>query len=68
MHPTSLLIAALAMLRHPCARNQATASLLLARAAQHAALSPAERETCQCLLDELDQEVRPTAPTQHAAH
>jgi biopolymer transport protein ExbB len=32
MHPTSLLIAALVMLRRPCARNQATASLLLGRA------------------------------------
>ena len=68
MPPASLLIAALVMLRHPCARNRATASLLLARAAQHTALSPAERETCQCLLDELDQEVRPAAHTQHTAH
>jgi hypothetical protein len=56
------------MLRHPCARNLATASLLLSRAAQHAALSPAERETCQCLLDELEQEVRPTARALAAAH
>jgi len=68
MHPTSLLVAALVMLRHPCARNLATASLLLSRAAQHAALSPAERETCQCLLDELEQEVRPTARALAAAH
>ena len=67
MHPTSLLIAALVMLRHPCARNQATPSLLLARAAQHAALSPAERETCQCLLDELEQEVPSTAHAQAAS-
>lgn len=54
MHPTSLLVAALVMLRHPCTRNQATASLLLARAAQHSALSPAERETCLGLVDELE--------------
>jgi len=57
MHPTSLLVAALVMLRRPCTRNQATASLLLARAAQHSALSPAERETCLSLIDELDQDV-----------
>lgn len=68
MHPASLLIAARVMLRHPCARNQATASLLLARAQRSMPpLSPAERETCQCLLDELDQEVLPTAHM-HAAH
>jgi hypothetical protein len=53
MHPTSLLVAALVMLRRPCARSQATASLLLARAAQQTALSPAEREACLCLVDEL---------------
>ena len=67
MHPASLLIAALVMLRHPCARSIATASLLLERAAQHSALSPAERETCQCLLDELEQEARPVARSQTAA-
>ena len=67
MHPTSLLIAALVMLRHPCARNQAAASLLLSRATQHADLSPAERETCQCLLDELEQEAPSTARAQAAA-
>jgi hypothetical protein len=59
MPPTSLLVAALVMLRHPCARNQATASLLLSRAAQHATLSPAERETCLSLSDELEQDVLP---------
>jgi hypothetical protein len=64
MHPTSLLVAALVMLRRPCARNQATASLLLARAAQHTALSPAEREACLCLVDELECEAlsAPMAP------
>lgn len=61
MHPTSLLIAALVMLRRPCARNQATASLLLARAAQHTVLSPAEREACLCLIDELECEALPTS-------
>jgi hypothetical protein len=54
MHPTSLLVAALVMLRHPCARSQITASLLLARAAQDSTLSPAERETCLNLVDELE--------------
>lgn len=54
MPPTSLLVAALVMLHRPCARNQATATLLLSRAAQDSALSPAEREACQNLADELD--------------
>ena len=67
MPPTSLLIAILVMLRYPSARNQATAALLLARVTQHAALSPAERETCQCLLDELEQEVPSTARAQAAS-
>lgn len=67
MQAASLLVATLVMLRHPCTRNQATASLLLARAAQHADLSPAERETCQRLLDELEQEASPTARAQTAS-
>ena len=54
--PTSLLVAALVMLRHPCARNQATAQLLLKRAAEHTALTPAEREACLELADTLDRE------------
>ena len=54
MHPTTLLIAALVMLRLPCARNRATASLLLARAAEHTELSDAERETCLHLIDEME--------------
>lgn len=58
MHPTSLLVAALVMLRHPSTRNRATASLLLSRAAQHTALSSAEREACLSLVDELDQDAR----------
>ena len=64
MHPTSLLVAALVMLRRPCARNQATASLLLARAAQHTVLSQAEREACLSLVDELECEAlsAPMAP------
>jgi hypothetical protein len=52
--PASLLVAALAMLRHPCARNRASAQLLLERAAGHAELSPAERETCLALAEDLD--------------
>ena len=54
MHPTTLLIAALVMLRLPCSRNRATASLLLARAAEHTGLSAAERETCLSLIDEME--------------
>ncbi|MHB1214858.1 MAG: hypothetical protein ACYCY9_07700 [Thiobacillus sp.] len=61
MHPTSLLVAALVMLRKPCARNLAAATLLLARAAQHSALSPAERETCLGLIDEMEMDAPSTA-------
>jgi hypothetical protein len=53
MHPISLLVTVLAMLRHPCTRNRATAALLLSRVAQHTALSAEERETCLNLADEL---------------
>lgn len=56
MHPTSLLVAALVMLRRPCTRNRAAASRLLAHAVEHAMLSPAERKTCLILIDELDQD------------
>jgi hypothetical protein len=56
MHPTSLLVAALVMLHRPCTRNRAAASRLLAHAAEHAALSPTERETCLTLIDELEQD------------
>ena len=54
MHPTTLLIAALSMLRLPCARNRATASLLLARAAERTELNDSERETCLRLIDEME--------------
>ncbi len=59
----SLLVAALVMLRQPCARSQATARLLLERAAEHTGLSPAEREACLSLADDIDAEplARPTA-------
>lgn len=50
----SLLVAALVMLRRPCARNKATAQLLLERAAEHSELTPAEREACLSLADDLD--------------
>lgn len=50
----SLLVAALVMLRRPCARNKATAQLLLERAAEHSELTPAEREACLNLADDLD--------------
>jgi hypothetical protein len=62
MPATSLLVAALLMLRHPCTRNRITASLLLNRAAQNTALSPAEREACLILVDELECDA-PSAPT-----
>ena len=61
MHPASRLVVALVMLRHPCPRNRATASLLLARAARDAALSPAEREARLNLVDELERDA-PAAP------
>lgn len=54
--PASLLVAALVMLRHPCPRNQATAQLLLERAAGHSALTPAEREACLEVADTLDRD------------
>lgn len=61
MHSASLLVAALVMLRRPCARNRITASMLLARAARDTALSPAEREACLNLVDELERDA-PSAP------
>mgnify|MGYP001291728826 CR=1 FL=1 len=54
---TSLLVAALVMLRQPCARSQATARFLLERAAGHASLSPAEREACLDLAETIDAEL-----------
>lgn len=55
-HPAPLLVAALVMLHHPCSRNKATARLLLERAAEHAGLTPAEREACRNLADDLEVE------------
>lgn len=60
----SLLVAALVMLRRPCSRNLATAQLLLERAAEHSELTPAEREACLDLVDELDRE-RPGPAAMH---
>ena len=63
--PASLLVAALVMLRRPCPRNQATAQLLLERAAENSALTPAEREACREFADTLDRdgpEPRPEHP------
>lgn len=57
MHPVSLLVATLVMLRHPCTRNHATAALLLSRVARHTALSADEREACLNLLEELEREM-----------
>ncbi|MBW8327878.1 MAG: hypothetical protein K0M48_01545 [Thiobacillus sp.] len=58
MHSASLLVAALVMLRRPCTRNRITAGLLLARAARDTTLSPAEREACLNLVDELEQDAQ----------
>lgn len=52
--PASLLVAALALLRQPCSRSRATARLLLERAAETGELTPAEREVCRCLADDMD--------------
>ena len=58
----SLLVAAQVVLRQPCARNKATARLLLERAAEYDSLSPAEREACRDLADDLDIERAEPAP------
>ncbi|MBA4175196.1 MAG: hypothetical protein C0505_01330 [Leptothrix sp. (in: Bacteria)] len=42
------------MLGRPFTRNRITAAMLLARAAQSSELSPAEREACLSLVDELE--------------
>ena len=65
-HPTSLLVAALVMLRHPCPRNQATAQLLLERVAENKELTPSEREACLNLADDLYIE-RPDPNIYHAS-
>jgi hypothetical protein len=59
--PASLLVAALMLLRQPCTRSHAAAALLLARAAQHPVLTPAEREACSALVDDLDGDAVPRA-------
>lgn len=53
-HSVSILVAALVMLRHPCSRNKATARFLLERAAEHSELTPAERDACRSLAEDLD--------------
>ncbi|MFN3716827.1 MAG: hypothetical protein ACK4R8_08900 [Thiobacillus sp.] len=58
---SSLLVAALVLLRQPCARNKASARMLLDRAAECDSLSHAEREACRNLADEL--EVDETQPS-----
>jgi len=58
----SLLVAALVVLRQPCARNKATARLLLERAAEYDSLTPVEREACRNLADDLDIERADPAP------
>jgi hypothetical protein len=62
MQPTSLLVAALLLLRHPCTRNKLTASILLNRAAKDTALSPADREACLSLVDELESDDALSSP------
>jgi len=58
----SLLVAALVVLRQPCARNKATARVLLERAAEYDSLSPVEREACRTLADDLDIDRAEPAP------
>lgn len=65
-HPASLLVAALVMLRQPCARNRSAARLLLERAAEHAGLTRAEREACIKLADDL--EIERQEPAELRAH
>lgn len=59
----SFLVAALVMLRRPCPRNQATARLLLRRAAEQAHLTVAERDACLNLADEMESDVHPASRT-----
>lgn len=60
----SLLVAALVVLRQPCARNKATARLLLERAAECDSLTAVEREACRHLADDLDIERAEFDPAQ----
>ena len=64
---SSLLVAALVLLRQPCTRNRASARLLLDRAAEHDSLSAAEREACRNLADDLDSDSESPAPLRVAA-
>jgi hypothetical protein len=64
MHPASLLVAALVKLHHPSTRNRFAASMLLARAAEDVALSPAERAACLNLVDELENDAQTAQSTQ----
>ena len=59
MPAASLLLAALVKLHSPCTRNRITASMLLARAAEDAALSAEERATCLELVDEIEHATQP---------
>lgn len=52
--PAPLLIAALALLHRRCPRNELNAARLLQRAALSITLSPAEREVCQSLAEDLE--------------
>lgn len=64
---SSLLVAALVLLRQPCTRNKASARLLLDRAAESTSLSLAEREACRNLAEDLDIESDTAAPVRPAA-
>lgn len=64
----SLLVAALVVLRHPCTRNQATARMLLRRAADHTQLTLAEREACLNLADEMENDTYPAPRRDHAVN
>jgi len=54
-HPSApLLVAALALLSRPCPRNEINAARLLQRAACASELTPAERDICLNLAEELE--------------
>lgn len=66
MHTASLLLAARVKLRQPCTRNRLTASMLVARAAEDATLTPAERDAWLDLVDAIEHEA-PSAPAGQGA-
>lgn len=66
MHTASLLLAARVKLRQPCTHNRLTTSMLVARAAEDATLTPAERDAWLDLVDAIEHEA-PSAPAGQGA-